>query len=97
MTITVIWDLDDDPQGNVQYIAQHGITKDEYEEVLDNHHNEAVISNSSGRPAAFGETSTGKYIMIIWEHVDDDPLTIYPFNAYETSPPRWRKGRKRDH
>ena len=34
-TISVIWDSDDDPRGNVQHIAQHGVTKDEVEEVLD--------------------------------------------------------------
>ena len=31
----VIWDLDDDPDGNVQHIAEHDITKAEVLEVLD--------------------------------------------------------------
>jgi DNA-binding XRE family transcriptional regulator len=30
----IIWDLEDDPNGNVQHCADHGITKDEVEEVL---------------------------------------------------------------
>ena len=25
MKVTIVWDLDDDEQGNVQHIAQHGI------------------------------------------------------------------------
>ncbi len=29
MALGIIWDLDDDPDGNVQHIAQHGITKEE--------------------------------------------------------------------
>jgi len=34
MVLYVIWDLDDDPRGNVQHIAEHGITKAEVLEVL---------------------------------------------------------------
>jgi hypothetical protein len=26
---TIIWDLDDDPDGNVQHIADHDLTKEE--------------------------------------------------------------------
>ena len=33
MFLHLIWDLDDDPQGNVQHIAEHGITKAEVVEV----------------------------------------------------------------
>ena len=29
---TAIWDLDDDPEGNVQHIAERGLTKDEVDE-----------------------------------------------------------------
>jgi hypothetical protein len=93
--IVVLWDLAEEPQGNIQHIAEHGITQDEYEEVLDQHHNEAQVSRSSGESIAFGWTSTGKHIAIVWEHVDDDPLTIRPITAYETDPPRSRKGKKR--
>ena len=28
------WDLDEEPDGNVQHIAEHGVTKEEVEEVL---------------------------------------------------------------
>jgi hypothetical protein len=30
----IIWDLDDDPDGNVQHCDEHGVTKEEVEEVL---------------------------------------------------------------
>jgi hypothetical protein len=33
---SIIWDLDDDPDGNVQHCAGHGITKEEVEEVFQN-------------------------------------------------------------
>ena len=32
--VDVIWDLEDDPDGNVQHIAEHGVTPEEVEEVL---------------------------------------------------------------
>ena len=60
-----IWDLDDDPHGNVQHIAEHGITKEEVEDVLENP-NGIEISRSSGRPIAFGQTSTGRLIAVIY-------------------------------
>jgi hypothetical protein len=52
-----IWDLEDEPEGNVQHIAEHGITQDEVEEVVSNHHDEAIASKSSGLPLTFGWTT----------------------------------------
>ncbi|MBI1832093.1 MAG: hypothetical protein HYR84_11655 [Planctomycetes bacterium] len=91
----VIWDLDDDPEGNVYHIAEHGITKDEVWDVVSNPNNTDVPSHSSGRPAPFGWTQTGKHIIVIWEAVADDPRTIYPVTAYETPPPREKKKSRR--
>ena len=45
----IIWDLDDDPEGNVHHCAEHGVTKEEVEEVFQNA-TDADISRSSGRP-----------------------------------------------
>ena len=30
----IVWDLDEDPDGNVQHIAEHGVTVGEVEDVL---------------------------------------------------------------
>lgn len=76
----IIWDLDDDPDGNVAHIDEYGITKDEAEEVLRDPLSESV-SRSSGSPIAFGFTSTGKSIAVVYELVDDE--TVYPVTAYE--------------
>ena len=78
-----IWDLDDDPEGNVQHISEHDITREEVEEVLENPDG-IETSRSSGRPVAFGETSTGRMIAVIYEVVDED--TVYPVTAYEVEP-----------
>lgn len=77
---SIIWDLDDDPDGNVQHCADHGVTKGEVEEVLGNA-SDADVSRSSGRPAVFGDTSTGRHLIIVYERIDED--TVYPVTAYE--------------
>jgi uncharacterized DUF497 family protein len=79
----VAWDREDDPQGNVQHIAEHGITMEEVEEVLLNESNPVGESRSSGRPITIGETSTGKRIAVVWEEALDNPLIIRPVTAYE--------------
>jgi len=84
MRITrILWDLDDDPDGNVQHIAEHGITIEEVEQVLYGAE-EVIASQSSGRPITFGETTCGKYIAVVFEVIDEDPLAVYPVTAYET-------------
>jgi uncharacterized DUF497 family protein len=88
--VIIIWDLEDDPDGNIPHIAEHGITIEEVEEVLYNRDAEDTTSKSSGRPITFGYTSSGRYLAVVWEHVDDDPLTIYPITAYD-APERQRR------
>jgi len=75
-----IWDLDDDPNGNVRHIAEHDVSREEVEEVLESPAG-IETSRSSGRPIAFGETSTGRLIAVVYEEVDED--TVYPVTAYE--------------
>jgi hypothetical protein len=58
----------------------HGITKEEVEEVLD-YATDHDVSRSSGRPAVFGETLSGRHLMVIYEEIDVD--TVYPVTAYE--------------
>jgi hypothetical protein len=62
-----IWDLEEDPEGNIRHIAEHGITQEEVEEVVSTHHQTAVASRSSGLPTTFGWTSTGKYLCVVFE------------------------------
>jgi hypothetical protein len=78
--ITIIWDLDDDPEGNVHHIAEHDLTKEEAEEVLANPERLGT-SRSSGLPIAFGTTSTGRYIAVVFQEIDAD--TVKPVTAYD--------------
>lgn len=82
---SILWDRDDDPNGNVQHIAQHNLTKEDVEDVFDNPTG-SDISRSSGRPVIFGETAKGKYIMVAYEAVDAS--TVYPVTAYEVPRPK---------
>jgi hypothetical protein len=87
---TIIWDLEDDEDGNYWHIVVegHGVSVDEVEEVLlDNRNQQDVISRTSGNPITFGWTSAGQYIAVVWELVSDDPKAIYPLTAYPVPPP----------
>ena len=74
--------MDDDPEGNVQHCAQHGVSKEEVEEVLENA-TDADVSQSSGRPVVFGDTSTGRHLIVVYEEIDEE--TVYPVTAYDVS------------
>lgn len=77
---TIIWDLDDDPDGNVQHIAAHDLTKEEVEDVFANPEGRS-ISRSSGLPVLFGTTSTGRFIAVVFQEIDAD--TARPVKAYD--------------
>jgi uncharacterized DUF497 family protein len=80
----VIWDDDDNPEGNVQHIAEHGLTIEDVEYVLENPTEEGA-SGASGRPCCFGYTRGGDFIIVVYEEVDEE--TIYPVTAYEVPEP----------
>jgi hypothetical protein len=50
------------------------------EDVLQNPTDEDT-SHSSGRPVVFGDTATGRHLMVVYEQIDSD--TVYPVTAYE--------------
>lgn len=88
----VIWDLEDDPEGNyIHIVIEHDVSQDEVEEVLRDPLNFTDRSHSSGRPITFGWTSTGRHILVVWEHVADDPKMVKPVTAYDAPPPRRRR------
>jgi len=81
-SFSLIWDLDDDPDGNIAHCAEHGVTQEEVEEVFENAI-DSDMSRSSGRPMIFGDRSTGKHLAVVYEEIDSD--TVYPITAYEVS------------
>jgi hypothetical protein len=93
--VECIWDLEEDPDGNVQHIAEHGITVLEAEEVVRDRYEAAVASRSSGRPTVFGWTSTGKYLTVTFEIVDEELPQVYVVTAFEAPPPAEPKRRRK--
>ena len=89
----VIWDLDDDPEGNVVHIKEHDLTKDDVLHALNDPNMGTDVSRTSGNAISFGETGDGRFIAVVWEVVEEDPLTIYPLTAYEVPRPRSRPKR----
>lgn len=94
-TVECIWDLQEDPEGNVRHIAEHGITPEEAEEVVRDGYEAAVASRTSGRPMVFGWTSTGKYLAVTFEIVDADAPQVYVITAFEAPPPAPPKRRRK--
>jgi hypothetical protein len=92
--LILLWDLDDDPEGNVRHIAEHGITPEEVEEVLNDPNTSFGVSRSSGLPMAFGWSSRGRHLTVVFERVEADPPTVRPVTAYEVPPPARRGKRK---
>lgn len=64
----------------VAHLAEHGVTPDEFEEIVSNPDYEDN-SRSSGNPLAFGSTSGDKFLCCVFRRLDDD--TIEPITAYE--------------
>jgi hypothetical protein len=90
-SVHIVWDLDDDPDGNVQHIGEHGVQQEEVAEVIHGALSNTTASKRSGHRITFGYTNDGRYLAVVWEHVGDDPLTIYPTTAYEAPEPRRRR------
>ncbi len=85
--VQAIWDDADDPDGNVAHIAEHGLTPAEVEDVLLDDTIREEVSRSSGRPCKFGHTSTGRFIIVVFDEQHDDPRMLYPITAYEVPEP----------
>lgn len=71
----------DDMGGNVDHIAQHGLTPADFEFVFQNYEAETV-SESSGRPMRFGRTVDGRLIAVVFEWIESE-MTVYPVTAFE--------------
>jgi hypothetical protein len=89
LTDLIVWDDEEDPQGNLWHIIGPGeVTKEEVEDVILDPESELETSDESGNPILFGWTSTGKHIAVIFVFEDDPdliivrPLTAYPVPEY---------------
>lgn len=70
-----VWD-----EENEDHVAQHGISREDFEQIVCDP-DATEVSRTSGRPVAFGNTSDGRYLMCVYEMLDE--LTVYPVTAFE--------------
>jgi hypothetical protein len=64
----------------IDHLAEHGVTPEEFEEIV-NHPDLRGTSRSTGRPCCWGESPDGRFLICVYEKLDD--LTILPVTAYE--------------
>ena len=49
------------------------------------------LNHLEGYPIVFGYTSTGRYLAVVFEHLDENPLTLRPITAYDAPERRRRR------
>lgn len=74
----IIWNYE--PGGNVEHIAENGLTPTDVETVICNPL-ETTTSRTSGRPVVIGYAPDGRLILVVYEEIDD--ITVYLVTAYE--------------
>ena len=62
------------------HISQNDISSHDFEQIVCNPKSESR-SRSTGLPIAFGYTADGRYMMAVYELLDD--VTVLPVTAYE--------------
>ncbi len=67
-----------------EHLAEHGVTPEEFEEIVRRPERRGE-SRSTGRPCCWGEAPDGRYLICVYEYLDE--LTIIPFTAYEARRP----------
>jgi len=71
--MNVFWDPL--PAGNVEHIAEHDFTIEDVEHVLANPDSED-FSHATGRPCVFGYVPDGRFIIVIYEEIDEDTIRL---------------------
>ena len=84
----VDWDDPNDEGSNTAHVAEHGLTPEEVESALLDENTTFDVSDSSGRPVAFGSTDSRRFIVVVFEVLDPaDPLVVRPTTANEVPEP----------
>jgi hypothetical protein len=65
-------------------VAEHGVEPEEFEEVV-SYPDRRGLSRSSKRPCCWGELPDGRFIICVYEFIDE--ITILPVTAYEVPMP----------
>lgn len=66
----------------IEHLAEHDMTPEDFEHVMEHPQSKTLISDSSGRPMVFGFTPDGRYAAAIFELLPDR-VTVIPVTCYE--------------
>lgn len=84
MALRLLWDDPDDPNGNVEHLAEHDLTIDDVERVLADPASEGT-SRSTGLPVAWGYVPDGRYVIVVYDRLAEELARV--ITAYEVSEP----------
>ena len=76
---SIIW-IDE----NTAHFAEHGLTPEDVDAMFASPVGTGE-SRSSGEPALFGYTPSGRYVIVVYSEIDDD--TVYPITGYDVEEP----------
>jgi len=65
----------------IEHLEQHGVSAMDFEQVVTSPQ-EIGESRSTGRPCCWGETSDGRFLLCVFDKIDQ--YTILPVTAFET-------------
>jgi len=68
----------------IDHLAEHGVTPAEFEDIV-KFPEARGNSRATGRPCCWGETPDGRFLICVYERIDD--LTVLPITAYEVPMP----------
>ena len=81
-------DFELSPNSQQKLLLDNALRPEEVESVLWGENTTFDVSDSSGRPVAFGSTDTGRFIVVVFEILNlAHPLIIRPITAYEVPEP----------
>jgi uncharacterized DUF497 family protein len=67
------------------HLAEHDVSPEDFERVVQTAGLRGQ-SRSTGRPCCWGETQDGRYLLCIYEYIDE--IAIFPITAFEVRRPR---------
>ena len=83
--VSIIWDDEANPNGNVQHIAEHELSIQDVEHVLFHPTSAGVSRNREGRLIAWGYAPDGRYIAVVYEEVIEGVIRVR--TAYDVPEP----------
>ena len=70
--------------GNIEQIAEHGLSQDDIQSVFD-HPSGYGVSRTSGEDVVFGYTADSRYVACVFQVVDES--TAYLITAFDVPEP----------